>query len=111
MSPSDPKHEFAIDTLTEKLAHTFYGRALVRVQNAVDIELPEWLPHPDVVLVKRQNYSKTRPKPEDIFILIEVANTSLRLDLGRKHAIFIARVGVKDYWVAGYQRREVDGSP
>ena len=99
MSPSDPKHEFAIDVISENLFKAFVDRARVRVQNAVDIELPEWLPHPDVVLVKRQDYSKVRPKPEDIFILIEVANTSLRLDLGRKRDIY-ARVGVKDYWVA-----------
>ena len=88
-----------IDVISENLFKAFVDRARVRVQNAVDIELPEWLPHPDVVLVKRQDYSKVRPKPEDIFILIEVANTSLRLDLGRKRDIY-ARVGVKDYWVA-----------
>ena len=104
MSPANPNHEFAIDMLNEKLAHTFYGSALVRVQNAVDIELPEWLPHPDVVLVKRKDYySKARPKPEDIFLLIEVANTSLKLDLGRKREIY-AKVGVKDYWVARRER-------
>ena len=99
MSPADPEHEFSIDSLNEILAHTFYGRALVRIQNAVDIELPEWLPHPDVVLAKRQDYSKARPKPEDIFILIEVANTSLKLDLGHKRDIY-AKVNIQDYWVA-----------
>ncbi len=98
MSPPDPKHEFSIDVLTEKLAHTFYEQALVRVQNSVDVELPEWLPQPDVALVQRRDYSVTRPKPADIFLLIEVANTSLKL-LGRKRSIY-ARVGIKNYWVA-----------
>ena len=99
MSPADPGHEFSIDSLNETLGYVFYRRALVRVQNSVDIELPEWLPHPDVVLVKRQDYSKVRPKPEDIFVLIEVANTSLKLDSGRKREIY-ARVNIQDYWVA-----------
>ncbi len=99
MSPPDPKHEFSIDLLTEKFAHTFYEQALVRVQNSVDVELPEWLPQPDVALVKRRDYSVKRPKPADIFLLIEVANTSLKLDLGRKRDIY-AKVGIKEYWVA-----------
>ena len=99
MSPTNPKHEFAVDVLNENFVRAFVDRARVRVQNAVDIELPEWLPHPDVVLVKRKDYSEMRPKPEDIFLLIEVANTSLKLDLERKREIY-AKVGVRDYWVA-----------
>ena len=99
MSPANPNHEFAIDIVSENLFRAFVDRARVRVQNAVDIELPEWLPHPDVVLVERKDYSKVRPRPEDVFLLIEVANTSLKLDLGRKREIY-AKVGVKDYWVA-----------
>ena len=99
MSPADPGHEFSIDLLSENLFRVFVDRARVRVQNSVDIELPEWLPHPDVVLAKRRNYSEARPKPEDIFVLIEVANTSLKLDLGRKRDIY-ASVGIQDYWVA-----------
>ena len=99
MSPADPGHEFSIDLLSENLFMAFVERARVRVQNSVDIELPEWLPHPDVVLARRQDYSKVRPKPEDIFVLIEVANTSLKLDSGRKREIY-ARVNIRDYWVA-----------
>ena len=98
MSPANPNHEFAIDRLNARFSHTFYGRVFVRIQNAVDTELPEWLPHPDVVLAAHKDYSKTRPKPEDILLLIEVANTSLKLDLGRKREIY-AKVGIKDYWV------------
>ena len=99
MSPASPGHEFTIDKLNEQLSHVFYGRAFVRVQNAVNIGLPEWLPHPDIVLVKRKDYSEQRPTPDDIFLLIEVANTSLALDKGQKQAIY-AQVGVKDYWIA-----------
>ena len=63
MSPASPGHEFTIDKLTEQLSHAFYSRAYVRVQNAVNIELPEWLPHPDVVLMKHKDYSEKRPTP------------------------------------------------
>jgi len=99
MSPADPPHEFAVDQLIERLYEAFLGRVLVRVQNAVNIELPKWLPHPDVALVERKNYARARPKPSDVYLLIEVANTSLALDKGRKREIY-AQVGVKEYWIA-----------
>ena len=99
MSPASPGHEFTIDKLNKQLSHVFYDRAYVRVQNAVNIELPEWLPHPDVVLVKDKDYSEERPTPDDIFLLIEVANTSLALDKGQKRAIY-AQVGIEEYWIA-----------
>ena len=99
MSPASPGHEFTIDVVSENLMRAFVDRARVRVQNAVNIELPEWLPHPDVVLVKRKDYSEARPTPDDILLLIEVANTSLALDKGQKRAIY-AQVGIKEYWIA-----------
>lgn len=98
-SPASPGHECAIDVIAENLTRAFIDRARTRVQNAVDIELPEWLPHPDITLLKRKDYSEARPTPRDIFVLIEVTNTSLELDLGHKREIY-ARVGVEDYWVA-----------
>jgi Uma2 family endonuclease len=99
MSPSDPHHEAAIDEIAENLFRAFVDRARVRVQNAIDVELSEWLLHPDVTLVKRKDYSAVRPRPDDIYLLIEVANTSLELDKGRKRDIY-AQTGIKDYWIA-----------
>jgi|FLYL01.1.fsa_nt_gi Uma2 family endonuclease len=99
MSPADPHHEAAVDEIAENLFRAFVDRARVRVQNAVDLERSEWLPHPDIALVKRKDYSAVRPKPDDIYLLIEVANTSPELDKGRKRDIY-AQVGIQEYWIA-----------
>lgn len=104
MTPASPGHEFTIDVISENLMRAFVDRARVRVQNAVNIELPQWLPHPDIVLMKRKDYSKARPTPEDVFLLIEVANTSLALDKGQKRTLY-AQVGITDYWIADLSRR------
>jgi len=104
MTPATPAHEFTIDQLSNELVHAFFDKALVRVQNAVDIGLSEWLPHPDIVLVEKKDYSKARPTPEDIYLLIEVSNTSLELDLGRRRKLY-AQVGIKEYWVADLQNQ------
>jgi Uma2 family endonuclease len=80
MSPANPDHENNIDELHERFVHIFGQRARVRSQNALDISDPYWLPHPDIMLLKRRNYSKQRPKPEDVLLLIEMANTSFVSD-------------------------------
>ncbi|CAN5795229.1 Uma2 family endonuclease [soil metagenome] len=104
MSPASPGHEYAIDVIAENLMRAFLDRARVRVQNAVNLELPEWLPHTDVVLVARKDYSEQRPTPEDIFLLVEVANTSLALDKGQKRTLY-AQAGIKEYWIADLNSR------
>ena len=99
MSPADSRHEFTIDKLVKKFYRALPEDILLRAQNSIDIDLPEWLPHPDVAIVRSKDYLQMRPSPEDTLLLIEVANTSLKLDLGRKREIY-AKVGIEDYWVA-----------
>ena len=99
MSPADPAHEYMIDELVRRFYRLLPEDILVRGQNSIDIALTEWLPHPDVTVLKPKDYLRSRPTPDDVFLLVEVANTSLKLDLGRKRDIY-ASVGIQDYWVA-----------
>jgi Uma2 family endonuclease len=46
--------------------------------------------------VSKKRYGQNPPKVEDVYLIIEVANTSLDSDLGKKYA----SVGIQDYWVA-----------
>lgn len=43
-------------------------------------------------------YNDLHPKPQDIFLLIEVAKTSLSKDLDLKASIY-ASDGIQEYWV------------
>ena len=55
------------------------------------------MPEPDIVLT---SYRGTGPVPlETVALLIEVADTTLQNDLGRKARMY-ARAGIKEYWVA-----------
>ncbi len=65
MSPANPEHENIIDELHERFVGVFGKRARVRSQNALEIGGPSWLPHPDVMLLKRRDYHKKRPTFED----------------------------------------------
>lgn len=105
MSPANPDHEEVVDELHELFVRTLADRARVRSQNALDIGDPLWLPHPDVMLLKRRSYRKARPKPDDVFLLIEVSNTSLTADTGQKLAKYAA-AGIRDYWIADLKTSE-----
>ncbi|MGL4611255.1 MAG: Uma2 family endonuclease [Trueperaceae bacterium] len=98
MSPANPAHEYYIDELHERFVEVFGRRARVRSQNALDIGDSDWLPHPDVMLLKRRDYRKKRPTPQDALLVIEIANTSYDLDINKKAPKY-AKAGIQDYWV------------
>ena len=47
---------------------------------------------------RADHYRTARATPQDILLLIEVADTTLRTDLGRKARIY-ASAGIVEYWV------------
>jgi Uma2 family endonuclease len=104
MSPATPGHEAYIDELHERFIEVFGKRVRVRSQNGLDIGDSHWLPHPDVMVLKRRNYGKKRPTPEDVLLLVEIANTSFATDTKIKLQKY-AKAGIKDYWVANMSKR------
>ncbi|WP_310417531.1 Uma2 family endonuclease [Chamaesiphon sp. OTE_8_metabat_110] len=51
-------------------------------------------------------YQTRHPFPEDIFWLIEIANTTLVKDLGAKRDLY-ALAGIPEYWVMNLQTLEL----
>jgi Uma2 family endonuclease len=83
------------------------GRVLVRVQDPVQLD-DYSEPEPDIAVVALETleYAEHHPQPSEIFLLIEVADTSLAFDLGTK-ALAYARAGVAEYWVLDVQFRKL----
>ncbi len=99
MSPIGPRHALAVDALTELLVVALAGRAAVRVQNPVEIGRGTE-PNPDIAVVRRpwNGYPRAHPRPEDVFLLVEVADTSLATDRGAKLELY-ARAGIREIWI------------
>jgi Uma2 family endonuclease len=99
MSPIGPHHGNVVDALTGLLVPRLQGIAVVRVQGA--IQLDEYSqPQPDLALLRRREggYREDQPRPGDIFLVIEVAKTSLTTDLEVKVPLY-ARAGIPEVWV------------
>lgn len=100
MSPPNPPHAIATTELDDILTRTLGDRAKVSVQNPLRLS-PDMndrnLPLPDIAVVKRRTYLD-HPQPEDVYLLIEVADTSLADDRGKKGALY-AKHGIPEYWI------------
>lgn len=99
MSPIGPRHALTVDTLNELLVTAVAQRAIVRVQNPIELDA-RTEPQPDIALVRRpwRGYPGAHPQPDDVYLLIEVADTSLELDRGAKLELY-ARSGIRELWI------------
>ena len=104
MSPIGAPHSAAVEQLNYLLVRAFYGRAAVKCQSpfaARDLSEPE----PDFAVVPLGDYSTDHPA--EAYIIIEVAETSLVLDRGKKLRLY-ASCAVPEYWVVNLPERCIE---
>ena len=101
------RHAVCVCFLTEWLIARLIGRALIRVQNPIRLDSGAE-PEPDVAIVRlpRRRYARSHPTSEDVFLLIEVADTSLPYDRGRKLPLY-ARAAIPEMWLVDLERERV----
>ena len=107
MPPIGKPHEDGTTRLGSDLTYSLYERAWVRVQNSVRLD-DYGLPEPDIAVVRlRDDYHRRRPTPEDVLLLIEVADSSLELDREVKLGRYAA-AGIPEVWIANLRARQVE---
>jgi Uma2 family endonuclease len=107
MASIGPRHALAVDALNELLVMAAAGQALVRVQGPIVLDDTSE-PQPDFSLLRRpwQGYPDEHPRPPDIYLLIEVSDSSLNFDLGAKLELY-ARSGIREFWVVDLTNNRV----
>ncbi|HAJ58016.1 MAG TPA: hypothetical protein DCP31_01060 [Cyanobacteria bacterium UBA8543] len=104
MPPEGEPHAYCSHEASEYLTQLLGKRATIR--QAKPITLPNNSePEPDIAIVQRlgREYREHHPYPENIFWLIEYANSSLEKDLETKSKIY-AEVGISEYWVVNLKK-------
>ncbi len=99
MSPEGAPHSSSCSEIGEYLRRILGDRAKIR--EAHPITLPNNSePEPDIAIVKIRSslYRDRHPYSEDVFWLIEIANSTLAKDLGIKKDLY-ADAGIEEYWV------------
>jgi Uma2 family endonuclease len=105
--PPGPRYGFVVDSLTEAFVRLAEGKAVVRVQGGVVLHKYA-APMPDIVLLKPRGkaYLEKNPDASDIFLIIEVADSSLEQDTTVKLQLY-AIMGVTEYWIADLRNDRV----
>jgi Uma2 family endonuclease len=81
MSPIYPPHAGTVDWLAHNLTLRLGESAIVRVQGP--ILLDEYnIPQPDIAVLRATSdfYTSAQPKPPDVLLVIEVADSTVRSD-------------------------------
>ncbi len=96
MRPQKSRHASAVQSLTQVfvLGLAAAGRAAVRVQLPLAVS-DDSEPEPDVALVPAGKYRDAHP--DQAFLVVEVAETSLSSD--REKAQLYATAGIGEYWI------------
>jgi len=107
-SPVGSKQAAIVDRINKLLNQHFIDNAIVRIQNPVrinDINEPE----PDIAVLKYREdyYIEKHPKPQDIFLVIEVSDTTLTYDKEIKLPLY-ATAGIPEFWLINIEKSEIE---
>ena len=103
-------HVNALTLLMAWLVQVF-GTKFVNPEAPIDVapeDNPTNEPEPDVIVLKRElsNFISANPGPEDLRLVVEIADTTLNFDLTTKAALY-SRAGIVEYWVLDVSGRRL----
>lgn len=108
MPPIGSEHASCVSRLNRFFSQAVGPDAIVRIQDPVRLsELSE--PEPDVVLAKPRPdfYRNAHPGPEDVLLIVEVADTSGDYDRQVKLPLY-ARAGIPEVWLVDVKAEVVE---
>ena len=108
MFPIGPFHSGTVIYLANLFAKRGGERWTVSSQGPVRLgERSE--PQPDVALLRPRadSYRTSHPAPADVFLLVEVADSSLRFDREEKLPLY-ARAGIPEFWLVNLVQRVLE---
>ncbi|MBX7174130.1 MAG: Uma2 family endonuclease [Pyrinomonadaceae bacterium] len=106
-SPKGSRHTNAIRRIDHTIEQQILDRAIISTQDP--IRLDDYSePEPDFALIEPPltKYDSRHPRPEDIFLVMEVADTTVLRD--REKAKSYARNGIRQYLILNLNTNEIE---
>ena len=102
----NPPHEATIYGIAEKLRRVLPQEVSVRQQAAVTLSASE--PEPDLSIVRgdARQYLDRHPSGADIYLVIEVSDSSLSRD--RRKAEIYAKSAIPNYWIVDLNSNQIE---
>lgn len=107
MSPQIPLTAATTQTASDYLSNVLTGLAYIRMQLPITLR-PNSEPEPDIAVVRidPDRYFDHHPTADEIFLLVEVANTTLAKDRRQKVRAY-AHANIPEYWILDVNERQV----
>ena len=108
MEPIGPFHGGATKRLNSLFAPLGKGRWTVSIQDPLRLSRHSE-PQPDLMLLRPDpdDYTDQHPTPEDVFLLVEVADSSLDHDREKKLPAY-GRAGIAEVWIVNLNELTVE---
>lgn len=107
MAPIGDDHVSVTNTLNEAFVLALMRRATVSVQNPIRLDDLS-LPQPDVVVHARTAADERRmARADEVFLIIEVADTTLVYDRTVKLPLYAA-AGIPEVWIVNLPERQIE---
>ena len=108
MSPIGPFHGGVTNYLSQHFMLAAHGRWVVTVQNPVRLD-DHSEPQPDLMLLKPATdfYRNRHPQPEDIYLLVEISDSSLTRDLSEKLPAY-GHAGIPEVWIVNLNDETIE---
>lgn len=103
----NPPHVIALNLLRDVLVRLGLQGWSVWIQDPTTLDTSE--PEPDLMLVRGdlRDYADRHPSPEDVGLLVEVAEASLRFDRNFKQRLY-ARNRLRQYWIVNLIDEQIE---
>ncbi len=106
MPSESPLHSYTNRTSAQYLRQVLKHLALVIEGHPITLSQSEPEPDLTIVLPPQERYKERHPYTDDIFWLVEIANSTQAYDLNEKKTIY-ARESIAEYWVADLSNRQL----
>ncbi|HEV7401364.1 MAG TPA: Uma2 family endonuclease [Chthoniobacteraceae bacterium] len=101
MSPIGLRHILAVTWIVDWFGD--HGRKRYSISPGNPVFLHDYSePQPDIMLVPRVRRMAHKSRPNEVFLLVEVSESSLSFDRGRKRKAY-AQAGVREYWIVNLE--------
>ena len=105
MNPIGSPHSWCVTDLDD-IFSPLRGSVRIRIQNPLRLD-GQAEPEPDLAIVRQDAPRNRHPGPEDVLLVVEVADSSVRKDRGQKRRMY-ARAGIFEYWIVDLNAGRVE---
>ncbi|HEX9374586.1 MAG TPA: Uma2 family endonuclease [Roseiflexaceae bacterium] len=108
MSPIGPLHAAIVNRLTALISRHVGDTVILSVQNPIQLhDYSE--PQPDLTLLQLRDdfYAQGHPRPDDVLLVIEIADTSIEYDRDEKIPRY-AEAGIAEAWLIDLSSQTIE---